>query len=167
MVNHAPQPLHFEEDFAMNGNQECVAYAGHLQAEHRELHQRLRALQGELNNVSAAAIDEPLRERMLATGLQLYEDLANHFREEESGGCMEYAASRVPGLAAEVQNLEHEHPLILGQLRRLIAEVRAEAPGTLPVAEVKQKFDAFVVSLLSHEARENRVVERGFNMSME
>jgi hypothetical protein len=149
----------------MSGNQECIAYAGHLQAEHRELHQRLRALQGELNNVSDVLIDEPLRARMLEIGQQLYQDLANHFQQEESGGCMEYAVSRVPGLAPEVRNLEGEHPLILAQLRRLVAEVRAEDPGSLKVADIKQKFDAFVVNLLSHEARENRVVERGFNMS--
>jgi hypothetical protein len=123
-------------------------------------------LQGELNNVTDRLLEEPLRARMLEIGQKLYEDLANHFREEESGGCMEYAVSRVPGLASEVSNLEHEHPLILGQLRRLIAEVRVEPAGTLQVADVKQKFDAFVVAILSHEARENRVVERGFNMSL-
>jgi hypothetical protein len=151
----------------MNGNQECVAYAGHLQSEHRELHQRLRQMQAQLNQLPPAVIDAPLRDQLLAVGQKLYDDLARHFREEEGGGCLDYAASRVPSLSGEVRTLEHEHPLILGQLRRLITEVRAAVPGTLEVARLKEKFDHFVVNMLSHEARENRVVERGFNMNLD
>lgn len=151
----------------MNGNQECVAYAEHLQAEHRELHQRLRRMQGELNNVVDQLIDAAMLERMLVAGEQLRADIAHHFTQEENGGCMDYAVSRVPGLAAEARVLECEHPVLLAQLDRLVRELKGARPNELSVAALKQKFDAFVVKLLAHEARENRVVQRGFNMEVD
>jgi len=151
----------------MNANEDCVAYAGHLKAEHRELHQRLRALQSALNQVQAIMIDAPLRERMLQTAEQLRQDLWQHFRQEDADGCLEYAVSLVPGLAPEARALTAEHPGLLVTLDAIIAELRSAQPMELSVAHVKQKFDAFVVQLLSHEARENRVIERGFNLPLD
>lgn len=151
----------------MNISQECEAYAGHLQAEHRELHQRLRALQAELNNVGEQRLDEPLLARMVEVGKRLRSELAHHFAEEDYGGCMEYAVSRVPSLSSAARELELEHPLLLAQLDKLIAKVRGARPQQMSVAEVKEQFDAFVVRLLAHEARENRIIERGFNMCLD
>lgn len=151
----------------MNANEDCVAYAGHLKAEHRELHQRLRTLQSALNQVQAILVDEPLRDRMLETALQLRQDLAHHFHQEDTGGCMEYAVSLVPGLGPEARALTAEHPALLITLDAIIAELRSAQPMELSVAHVKQKFDAFVVQLLSHEARENRIIERGFNLPLD
>jgi ABC-type phosphate transport system auxiliary subunit len=151
----------------MNGNQECEAYAEHLQAEHRELHQRLRAMQAELNNVADKLIDEALLARMLDGGEQLRSDLMHHFDEEENGGCMEYAVSRVPALSPEARDLEHEHPQIIAQLDRLLMNLRKARPNEMLVAAVKEQFDAIVVRLLAHEARENRLIERGFNMPLD
>jgi hypothetical protein len=37
----------------------------------------------------------------------------------------------------------------------------------LAVAALKERFDAFVVKVLAHEARENRIISRGFNLTLE
>ena len=151
----------------MNDNQDCVAYAGHLQAEHRHLHHRLRDLQVELNNVNVDRIDGPMLQRMIEGGQQLTDELTSHFAEEQAGGCMDYAVSRVPALGAEVTSLEAEHPVLLRDLNSMLTQLRNARAGELGFAEIKQQFDAFVVRLLSHEARESRVVERGFNMPLD
>jgi hypothetical protein len=147
-----------------NKNEAGLAYAGHLQAEHRELHRRVRALQSEFKAFENAILAAPLRDRLVKLGEDLYDDLAHHFSEEDAGGCMEYAASRAPGLAGEVRALEQEHPALLGQLRNIVTQLQAATPGAARTAEFIAAFDAFFVRLLSHEARENRVVERGLNL---
>lgn len=151
----------------MNANQDSLAYAGHLQAEHRAMHQRLRDVQAKLNSVADRPIDEALRQQMLATGEQLLEELVNHFAQEDSGGCLEYAVSRVPALAAEVGDIEAEHPELLAELRRIVEPLRTAKANRLKAADIKQAFDAFVARLLEHEARESRVVERGLNLPID
>lgn len=151
----------------MNANQDCLAYAEHLQVEHRELHARLRTMQAEMNKVTVELIDGPMLERMRRTGEQLRRDLAHHFAEEDSGGCLDYACSRVPGLTREAQELEREHPQLLTMLDHILDELHAALPYELTISQVKESFDAFVVRLLSHEARENRLVQRGFNLELD
>ncbi|HTN74248.1 MAG TPA: hemerythrin domain-containing protein [Pirellulaceae bacterium] len=151
----------------MNENQDCLAYAGLLQVEHQALHQRLRSLQAEFNNVAAPRVGAALQRSMLETGTQLRADLAHHFAQEENGGCLDYAASRVPAVAGIARELEHEHPLLLAHLDEMLQELRLAPPDTLYVATIKEKFDALVVKLLAHEERENRIVQRGFNMELD
>jgi len=151
----------------MNANEDCVAYAGHLQAEHRALHRRLRDLQAELNRADTATISQPMLDRMIETGEQLARELTVHFLEEDRDGCLEYAVSRVPALAGEVTALETEHPALLAELRRMVEMLRNARSDELDFADVKRQFDAFVVRMLAHETRETRVVEKGFNMSLD
>ena len=80
---------------------------------------------------------------------------------------MDYAVSRVPGLAVEVRDLEAEHPQLLADLNRMLTRLRGATPDALDVAEIKQQFDDFVTRMLAHEARESRVVERGFNLPID
>lgn len=151
----------------MNGDRDCLAYAEHLQAEHRGLHQRLRALQRELGEVTQPYIDRPLLARILEAGRELRKELAHHFAEEENGGCLDYAVSRMPRLAGEAQLVENEHPVLLEELDAMLAHLGLARPGELETATVKEQFDAFVVRMLTHEARENQLVERGFNMAFD
>ena len=149
----------------MNDNEPCVAYAEHLQHEHRELHGRLRQLQARLNNVGSDFIDAPLKTQMLETGEQLRLDLVRHFSQEENGGCIDYACSRLPALAPAARALEREHRRLLLELDAVLNLLKNAAPGELAVSDLKHAFDDFVVRLLAHEAREDRVVQRGFNMA--
>jgi hypothetical protein len=151
----------------MNGDRDCVVYAEHLHAEQRELHRRLRALQQELGEVTQPYLDRPLLARILEAGRELREELAHHFAEEESGGCLDYAVSRMPRLAGEAQLVENEHPVLLEELDAMLARLCLARPGELETATVKERFDAFVVRMLTHEARENQLVERGFNMAFD
>jgi hypothetical protein len=151
----------------MNGNEECLAYAEHLQSEHREMHQRLHALQQQLNAVTATRLEGETLARVIAIGHQLRDEVAHHFQQEANGGCLDYAVSRVPRLANEAQRLVNEHPVLLAELDALLDKLRAAAPASIDVAWLKQHFDAFVVNMLAHEARESLLVERGFNMPLD
>lgn len=151
----------------MNTNQDCQAYAEHLQHEHRELHQRVRQMQSAVNNIATTRIDSATRARMIEAGQRLWHDLSTHFHEEESEGCLDYACSRVPSLSGEAAALEKEHPGLLEKLESILSVLRNATPDQLSVAEIKSQFDAFVVQLLSHEARENRIVQRGLNLELD
>jgi hypothetical protein len=151
----------------MNAHDDCTAYAEYLQHEHRELHERLRQMQARLNNVGSEHIDAPLKAHMLQCGDQLRLDLVRHFSQEENGGSVDYACSRLPALAPAARALEREHRELLAQLESLLKLLQGAAPGELAVADLKQQFDDFVVRLLAHENRENRLVERGLNLMLD
>lgn len=151
----------------MNGDPLCVAYADHLRAEHRELHQHLRGLQKELKQVTTRRVDGPLLARLTDAVRQIRDELTHHFAEEDSGGCLDYAVSLMPRLAPEAQALEHEHPSLLREINDLFGELLVARPGELKVAAVRARCDTFIARMLAHEMRENSLVERGFNISPE
>lgn len=150
----------------MNGYRECLAYAEHIRAEHRELHQRLKALQAIFDEPIGETLDAQLRTRLLDACEKLREDLAHHFQEEEADGCVEYAVSLVPALAAEQADLEREHPRLLEQLDAILHELR-HGQTSLPRADMQRRIDEFTVAMRMHEARENRIIERGFNVILD
>lgn len=151
----------------MNGHEPCQAYADHLLAEHRQLHSFVRRLQTNLNQLTEKTLDAPLRKRLLAAGESLKEELKRHFAEEEEGGCLDYAVSRVPSLAPEAAALESEHPQLLVELERVLEPLRGDKAGKVTLGDVQNAFNAFVLRLLKHEARENRIVQRGLNVNWE
>jgi hypothetical protein len=156
----------------MYDDDQCLAYAEHLQLEHRELHGRLRQMQAQLNNLGVERIDDRLRGQILEIGKQLRGDLVRHFSEEENGGCIDYACSRMPTLAAEARAPERAHRKLLSHLDAVLQLLEPAAKDAanaepLTVALLKERFDDFVVRMLAHESRENRLVQRGFNMAWE
>jgi hypothetical protein len=94
-------------------------------------------------------------------------ELAHHFEEEESGGCMEEAVSHEPHLGPEATRLVREHPELLAQMDRLIKGLRALVRLTASADEVEQDFRNFTEKLLAHEAAENRVLKEGFGIDVE
>jgi hypothetical protein len=142
----------------------CLAYVQRQEAEHRELNELL----GEVGTMVQRRATMPVTplgalndEGNVRTALaRVRGHLARHFAEEEEGGCLEEAACRVPGLGGEVRQIEAEHGLILGTLDELI--LKEERRGIAP-----EDFDRFVAAIRDHEAREDHVLERGFNLALE
>ncbi|MBI1903447.1 MAG: hemerythrin domain-containing protein, partial [Planctomycetia bacterium] len=131
-----------------------------LLRDHQELNRELRTVQSLLHKetepsdvqhaAAAAAELKALRAR-----------LARHFTEEEQGGCIEEAVCRQPQLAGRARELEKQHPELLAELDRIIGLV--DRPQPVPPAALA-RFDAFLRTLLTHEAEENRIVSQGFNL---
>jgi iron-sulfur cluster repair protein YtfE (RIC family) len=149
-----------------NSNRE-FAYVDHLLAEHRRLDQLIRRTLAALPSWEESDVASWLA-RML-DGLQaIRQELAQHFREEEGGGCLEEAVARCPALSPEVQRIEQEHERILGQLDELILAGQHLAQPTAREAHVLgQELRALVHQIRAHEALENRIMQRGFGVCLE
>jgi len=149
----------------MRTYEDCKTYVDHLLAEHRRLHRllldtrKLIALADSGTGDWAAKVVGLLRE--------LRQELQSHFREEEEGGCLDEAVSFQPQLSADVKRIEAEHPQMLTEVARLIAQV--EDGGKTPAEHlaVTTAFDELCRQLHTHEAAENEVLRRGFGANLE
>jgi hypothetical protein len=145
----------------MREDAECRSYVNHLLAEHRRLQHLLRQ--------ARKAIGEDPRKSHVecaAALADLRNELRAHFAEEDSGGCLAEAASRCPGLSAEVGTIEAEHPRLLACLDAMV--LRAQSCDDSPACRVDliAAFDDLLHDLRAHEAAENNVLRRGFGSSV-
>ena len=144
-----------------DNSRESLAYMTHLRAEHRRLQDCLRRIERQW-------IEEPvgpaevIPQRVIDDLRTLRAELAHHFEEEESGGCLEEAVARQPRLSHDANRLEHEHAALLEQIDRLLAKVTATACLAQSAEEVKTDFRRFAEQLQAHEEAENRILEQGF-----
>jgi hemerythrin len=129
--------------------------------DHRELHGLVEAIEKGIGaaltaNDVAAWSELPKLLQELRTHLQ------KHFAEEEAGGVLEEAMSRLPRLAHEVAAVERQHAPLL----RLINQLAQRAQnGGLTVDQwrsLADGFGRFAYALRAHEAAENRIVEEAF-----
>lgn len=147
-------------------DEESLAYAKHLLSEHRRVHRLVRCIEERWS-----LAPDPLREPSTLADLlqeiqQLREELVKHFEEEEAGGVLEEASARCPDLGLQEMQLEQQHAALLGDLDRIIADMRmARDVGRAP-AELRRAFGRFVERLHAHEEGENRVLEEGFGVEV-
>ena len=140
----------------------ALPYVLHIRAEHRRLREALRRIltlfpQREEPSPEAALSPEQLVDKLSA----LRRDLAHHFAEEESGGCLDEATARCPSLLPETRAIEAEHETLMDELDGIIERARGcRPPGC--TAEMARRFRTFARSLYSHEAAENRVLGQAF-----
>ena len=145
----------------MQNYDECRTYVEHLLAEHRRLHRML------LHARKAIAGDsEPDRGNWTGKVIRVLRDtraeLKCHFAEEEGGGCLDEAVSFRPLLGPELKRIEAQHPRLLADLDRLIAQV-ADYNGTIQDRlAVERAFDELCRELHAHEAAENAILQQGF-----
>ena len=136
---------------------------GHLLSEHRELFQQLAALRTMLAAESPPGC-ERLRELVRAIKT-LRGHLADHFRQEETGGFIEEAVARIPRLGSAAKEVLDQHASLLADLDRIVD--RFADAGEAPCAEewraMHEAFDAFMQRMQAHERAENAVVQQGYN----
>jgi len=141
-----------------NDLEEFTAYLSHLQAEHRRLQQSLRRIEGLWPGRENPRMGEAISQ-VVDEFVTLRAELAHHFEEEESGGCLEEAVSRHPSSSHEELRLEHEHPVLLEQLDRLIAKLERLSRPLRSVDEAQEDFRRFAEQLHAHEESEIRILE--------
>jgi len=137
----------------MNGM--CPPCLEHLQREHQRLNHELLAIRHELTNLAEGS-PGPLPVELIERLRWLRGELAAHFQEEETGGCLEEAVSRAPSTSVQVRQIEAEHRELLPALDRTI-EAAANSVGSC--TGVAQEFADFVAKIHAHEASETRLLE--------
>ena len=146
----------------MRTHSECGAFVDHLRLEHRHLREAVR---GTVVAIEAwrRANGHAERGEIVFDQLHLLRDqIVNHFREEESGGCMEEAVSRCPSISLDAKAVEAEHPILHAELERIIGRVKSLSLPTETVASIESDFREFAKRLSAHEAAENRILRYGF-----
>jgi len=144
---------------------ECRSYVDHLIAEHRRLHRMLHLAHHTIMNAdgpdrgaASAEIVRVLR--------QVRDELAHHFKEEESGGCLDEVVSRCPTLSADSRRIEADHHQLLAAVDRLIAQALDSDQSLQKRLEVEVGFDDLRSQLDAHEAAENSLLRKGFGANL-
>jgi hypothetical protein len=94
------------------------------------------------------------------------DELEHHFAEEESGGCMEEAVARCPALSAEADRIEAEHPELLHDVDRLIAQAVDGSHTTEKRVALEEAFDELCRNIDAHEKAENVLLRQGFGANV-
>lgn len=133
----------------------------HAVAEHRELHHeydRLRNLILSEEPVTATRVTEAL-EKLLA----LRNHLARHFTQEEKGGCLEEAMTRLPRIESEVTAIMTEHGDLLKAVNKLLVAARVAERPEEAWDILRRGFPVFAARLQAHEAAEHKLLQTAFN----
>ncbi len=140
---------------------------GHLLAEHRDLFHLMHSVQ--LAFAMAGPPSPEHRADVLEALHHLREHLGDHFAQEELGGFLEEAMTRMPRLSAAVRSIVAQHPALLAELDRVIDELTTvEKPGGFAAgakswSAAVHAFEAFAANMAAHERSENMVVQEGYN----
>jgi len=142
-------------------------YVERLVTEHHRLEQLIRRTLASLPDWDAPSTGHWLP--VLLEGLEaIRHEAAQHFHEEEMGGCLEEAVAHCPSLSGELTRAEKEQRELLADLDDLIARARQlDAPSTRDAQIFSQELRAVIHKLRAHEAAENRIIEHGFAVSLE
>jgi hypothetical protein len=149
----------------MRDYEECRPYVDHLLAEHRRLHAMLH--QARASIVQSGSPDRDASAEDIVRILRhIRGELEHHFAEEEAGGCLDEAVSRCPRLSAEVKRIEAEHPELLLEIDRLVAQALDSEPSVAHVVALERGFDHLCRQLCAHEAAENGILRQAFGVNV-
>lgn len=134
--------------------------------EHRELNRSIHELEQCFALAPLEATPQSCREA--AAQLQRLRDhLAAHFAQEEEGGYLEEALSRVPRFGPQAAVLERQHAPLLARLDALVQRVCQTQQAIEGWPQLAADFRGFVQSLLEHEIAENRIVQAACNRDLD
>ncbi len=150
----------------MRDYEECRTYIDYLANEHRRVNEMLRRAQQMFPNWEEVDVG-PWVQRIVHQWWKIRDEIANHFRSEEEGGCLEEAVSRCPCLAQEVAEVMAQHPFLLAKLDSLIHRAARQATPTADWAlAIEFQFRKVARDIRDHEERENRIIQQGFSFSL-
>lgn len=146
--------------------EEFLAYITYLRDEHKRLEANLLEAEQHLQGVTHSGRKKQTQAELLLKLQELREELARHFEEEDSGGCLDEAVSHQPSLSHDLTRLEHEHPQLLATLDLIMAQLR-RVSGTAKAHDLEAEFSNFAQCLRAHEAAESRMLETAFRLELE
>lgn len=149
----------------MRDYDECLPYVNHLVAEHRRMHGMLH--QARTSILQSGGPDRDASVDDIVSALRhIRSELAHHFGEEEAGGCLDEAVCHCPRLAAEAKRIEAEHPVLLAEIDRLIAEALDSEQSVANRISMERDFEHLYRQLCAHEAAENAILRQAFGMNV-
>ncbi|MCA9270400.1 MAG: hemerythrin domain-containing protein [Planctomycetales bacterium] len=146
----------------MRDLEEGRVYLQHLSLAHCDLEKKVRAAKDLLLQLIAEASPNGRRETIAERLADLLDELSDHFRKEESGGCLEMALTRVPRLADQVKKLEQQRPDLIEELDEI-----AHSATRSDIGSTTTRFARFSERLLAHEKAEARVMAEAFGTELE
>lgn len=133
----------------------------HVLAEHRDLFNLMASVR------SAFATPGPPTQAQRAHVLDslrgLRAHLAEHFLQEERGGFLEEAVTRVPRLSSAMREIVGQHPLLLAEIDTVVERLAAEPSNRSSWQDAAASFARFADHMTAHERSENGVVQEGYN----
>jgi hemerythrin len=145
----------------MRSYDEFSSRVQHLLADHRRLHVMLQITRAALLHGGGPRHDATFSD-VVRVLQQIRDELAHHFAEEETSGCLEEARSRCPRLSAQAERVRAEHPDILRNIERLIAQALDGEQTVEDRIAIEKAFDELCEQLYAHEAAENDLLRQGF-----
>ena len=131
--------------------------------EHQHLHQAVEEIHALLNKHADRDVTEADVVEATNVVQSLHDQMRRHFEQEEEGGYLEEAITRVPALAAQAGVLQQQH----AELSKLAGQMLADARSTGRPVEIwlrlKADYARLAKKLLGNEAAENKLLERAFN----
>jgi len=140
---------------------------GHVLAEHRDLFHLMHSVQSRFAMPGPPSPEH--RADLLESLHHLREHLGDHFAQEELGGFLEEAVTRIPRLSAAVRSIVAQHPALLTELDRVIEQLMIVeksgegAAGAKSWPAAVHAFETFAAHMAAHERSENTVVQEGYN----
>ena len=115
----------------------------HLQAEHHKL------------NLALSSISKQPQSMLVASLLQLRNELQVHCCQAESEGCLEEARLRCPSAGSQLASIQSQHEQLLRMLDDLIYEA---AQTNVDCEASSRRFDGLRERLHAHETAESRLL---------
>jgi hemerythrin-like domain-containing protein len=131
-------------------------------------HKRLREMLGELKEFLALprpAAGEPgshtWASDLSVRLVKLHGELFRHFRFEESAGLVEDVAERHPRAHPRLQAVIRQHPVILNELKSIMADCLTYSEGELPEdPRLRHRVGLLLDTLHHHEREETDLFQR-------
>ena len=134
---------------------------GHVLAEHRDLFNLMLCVRSSF--AAAGGLTPDRRAAVLASLHHLRDHLCDHFAQEEEGGFLEESVARMPRLSAAVRSILCQHPALLAELDRVIADLESAPADAAAWTRADHAFEMFSAHMTAHERSENAVVQEGYN----
>jgi hemerythrin len=135
----------------------------HAVAEHRELHHAFEKVREHLSSkdTSQGRLAEAIR---LLT--ELRDRLSQHFSQEENGGYLEEAITRLPRLEPQAAVLQRQHGEFLDAANQLLRDARRPISLAELWNGLRDGYSRLMKRLEAHEAAENKLLQTAFNEDM-
>jgi hemerythrin len=132
----------------------------------KEEHQELVGVMGKIRH--SLTVEERDPEGLDALIIQLCDLVESHFKNEEAGGYLREAIDQAPRLSERAEQLHDQHRTLweeLQGLRTLVEHREAEASDQW-WDQLRGAVEAFARNLLTHEAREDDLVQEAFTQDI-
>ena len=135
-------------------------------AEHHDLHRNIEEIGSLLETTAARDASTELVGQALARVKGLCSMLRQHFAQEEEGGYLEEAIARLPSLAPQAAILQKQHAEFIETANKLIAAAEGASTPAGQWQAMQEGFRMCSKKLLAHEAAENAVLQRAYNVDL-